>query len=205
MKVNIINSGYGNLGSVINMLKKVGIDASICDDYKELKNSSHIILPGVGSFDSGISALKESGFYDAINNDIKKFQIPLLGICLGMQMLFNGSEEGKSNGLSLIPDTLEKFNTGETKFNLKIPHMGWNYVRFASSSRLGKGFEENPRFYFVHSYCYKNLNKNYCQGFTDYGVNFTSVIENENFFGVQFHPEKSLDFGIQLFKNFLEC
>ena len=205
MKVNIINSGYGNIGSVINMFKKIGIESTVCNDYKDLKNSSHIILPGVGSFDSGIHRLKESGFYDVIKNDVKKYQIPLLGICLGMQFLFQGSEEGKSNGLGLIPDKLEKFNNDDTKLNLKIPHMGWNYVSFDPSSRLGEGFEDNSRFYFVHSFCCKKLNRNYCHGSTEYGITFTSVVENENFFGVQFHPEKSLSFGIKLFKNFLKC
>ena len=205
MKVSIINSGYGNIGSVINMLKKIGVEAEVCEDSKIIKNSSHIILPGVGSFDSGLIKLKESGFYDAIENDVKKFQIPFLGICLGMQFLFRHSAEGVSDGLGLIPGNLERFDLRETRSDLKVPHMGWNYVKFSDSSKLGIGLEKNSRFYFVHSYCYKNTKSIYCKGFTDYGENFTSVIENDNFFGVQFHPEKSLNFGIQIFKNFLKC
>lgn len=205
MKVSIINSGYGNIGSVINMLKKIGVEAVVCEDSKIIKNSSHIILPGVGSFDSGLIKLKESGFYDAIENDVKKFQIPFLGICLGMQFLFRNSAEGVSDGLGLIPGNLERFDLRETGSDLKVPHMGWNYVKFSDSSKLGIGLEKNSRFYFVHSYCYKNTKSIYCKGFTDYGENFTSVIENDNFFGVQFHPEKSLNFGIQIFKNFLKC
>lgn len=205
MKVSIINSGYGNIGSVINMLKKIGVEAEVCEDSKIIKNSSHIILPGVGSFDSGLIKLKESGFYDAIENDVKKFQIPFLGICLGMQFLFRHSAEGVSDGLGLIPGNLERFDLRETRSDLKVPHMGWNYVKFSDSSKLGIGLEKNSRFYFVHSYCYKNTKSIYCKGFTDYGENFTSVVENDNFFGVQFHPEKSLNFGIQIFKNFLKC
>ena len=205
MKVSIINSGYGNIGSVINMLKKIGVEAEVCEDSKIIKNSSHIILPGVGSFDSGLIKLKESGFYDAIENDVKKFQIPFLGICLGMQFLFRHSAEGVSDGLGLIPGNLERFDLRETRSDLKVPHMGWNYVKFSDSSKLGIGLEKNSRFYFVHSYCYKNTKSIYCKGFTDYGENFTSVVENDNFFDVQFHPEKSLNFGIQIFKNFLKC
>lgn len=205
MKVSIINSGYGNIGSVINMLKKIGIEAVVCDDSKIIKNSSHVILPGVGKFDGGMKKLKERGFYDAIQNDVKKFQIPFLGICLGMQFLFKHSDEGVSHGLGVIPGKLEKFDLKAMKSDLKVPHMGWNYVKFSNLSKLGIGLEENSRFYFVHSYCYKNTKSFYCKGVTDYGENFTSVIEDENFFGVQFHPEKSLNFGIQLFKNFLKC
>ena len=156
MKVSIINSGYGNIGSVINMLKKIGVEAVVCEDSKIIKNSSHIILPGVGSFDSGLIKLKESGFYDAIENDVKKFQIPFLGICLGMQFLFRHSAEGVSDGLGLIPGNLERFDLRETRSDLKVPHMGWNYVKFSDSSKLGIGLEKNSRFYFVHSYCYKN-------------------------------------------------
>tara|TARA_B110000879_G_scaffold183837_1_gene242922 strand:- start:391 stop:1008 length:618 start_codon:yes stop_codon:yes gene_type:complete len=205
MKVSVINCGYGNIGSVMNMLKKIGVDAEICVESTNIKNSTHIILPGVGSFDRGMKKLKDRGFYDAIQNDVKKFQIPFLGICLGMQFLFKHSDEGTSYGLDLIPGKLEKFDLKETGSDLKVPHMGWNYVNFSDSSKLGKGLKENSRFYFVHSYCYKNTKSIYCKGFTDYGENFTSVIENENFFGVQFHPEKSLNFGIKLFKNFLKC
>lgn len=203
--VKIINSGYGNIGSVINMLKIIDVEADICTDSKSLKNASHIILPGVGSFDAGIRKLSENGFFEVIQNDVKNFQIPFLGICLGMQLLFKNSEEGILAGLNLIPDKLEKFNFSKDQAFLKVPHMGWNFVNFSNSSRLGIGFEEESRFYFVHSYACKNTSNDYCKGFTSYGINFTSVVENENFFGVQFHPEKSLNFGIQLFRNFLRC
>lgn len=205
MKISIIDSGYGNIGSVINMLKKIGYEAQICTDCSKIKNSNYVILPGVGSFDAGIKRLKDTGFYDVIHNDIRKYQIPFMGICLGMQFLFEGSAEGTSSGLGFIEEKLEKFNQKTNNSNLKVPHMGWNYVNFSDTSRLGIGFKKNARFYFVHSYCYKNTKASFCHGFTNYGEDFTSVIENENFFGVQFHPEKSLDFGIKLFNNFLKC
>ena len=205
MNVNIIDSGYGNIGSVINMLKKVDVAARVCTDSKLIKNASHIILPGVGSFDAGIKGLYERGFYDVIQNEIKTYQIPVLGICLGMQLLFNGSEEGFTSGLGIFDNKLEKIDPTNSDQTLKVPHMGWNFVNFSENSKLGNGFQEDARFYFVHSYFCKNTKYSYCKGFTNYGNDFTSVVEKDNFFGVQFHPEKSLNFGIKLFKNFLQC
>ena len=205
MRVNIIDSGYGNIGSVINMLKKLNVDSQVCTDSKLLKNESHIILPGVGAFDAGVKRLKETGFYDAILNDVKKHQIPILGICLGMQLLFRNSDEGHVSGLNIIDDRLERFDIHSSESVLKVPHMGWNFVNFSGDSMLGNDFNEDARFYFVHSYCCKNTETSYSKGITNYGNVFTSVVELDNFYGVQFHPEKSLDFGIQLFKNFLKC
>ena len=148
MNVNIIDSGYGNIGSVINMLKKVDVEARVCTDSKLIKNASHIILPGVGSFDAGIKGLYEKGFYDVIQNEIKTYQIPVLGICLGMQLLFNGSEEGFTSGLGIFDNKLEKIDPNNSDQTLKVPHMGWNFVHFSENSKLGNGFQADSRFYF---------------------------------------------------------
>lgn len=191
----------GNLGSVLNMLKYIGVPSQIVDDPGVLEKAEKILLPGVGSFDQAIKRIKESGFLEVLNHKALTEKIPVLGICLGMQLLTNGSEEGKLPGLGWIDAETIRFprNSG-----LKVPHMGWNLVYPSTDSLLTKKLPEESRFYFVHSYYVKVANEENSILKTDYGIKFDAAIQKDNIFGAQFHPEKSHKFGMQLLKNFSE-
>jgi len=198
--ISIIDYGMGNVGSIKNMLKKIGYDSIISSDKNVIADASKLILPGVGRFDTAMDNLNNLNLAELI---IEKSTIgtPLLGICLGMQLLADKSEEGKNQGLGLIPGDVIRF---KVDFPYKIPHMGWNNVNYNKESALFKGFEQfdETRFYFVHSYYYKCVNNEHSIGETNYPNVFTSAIQKRNTFGVQFHPEKSHVFGMELLKNF---
>lgn len=203
-KVVIIDYKIGNIGSIINMFKKIGVEAKLSSNKDEIFNAEKLILPGVGSFDNGMKNLRESGLIEVLNNKVLKDNTPLLGICLGMQLLMESSEEGKERGLGWIDGEVKKFCFGENKDKLKVPHMGWNTVVPTNKETLYKGFDEENRFYFVHSYHVVCKNKENILGTSHFGYDFTSSIYKNNIFGVQFHPEKSHKFGMQLLKNFAE-
>ncbi|MEO8471017.1 MAG: imidazole glycerol phosphate synthase subunit HisH [Chryseolinea sp.] len=196
--IQIVNYGLGNLGSVQNMLRRINVDSVIVTDPKEII-SDKIILPGVGSFDTGMTNLEKDGWIEVLNKKVHEDKVPTLGICLGMQLMCNSSEEGVLKGLGWIDGKVVKFPAGE----LKIPHMGWNIVRpnINDSSILGSDKDE-LRFYHVHSYYVKLADKNEQLGVTTYGIDFTSAFKHDNIYGVQFHPEKSHKFGMMLLKNF---
>ena len=199
--ITIINYGLGNLGSVQNMLKRIGAPCKITSDLKEIEDAQKILLPGVGAFDSAIQKIDELNLRSVLVHKEKVDKIPFLGICLGMQLLTRGSEEGVLNGLDLVPAKTIKFNFDNTQ-NLKIPHMGWNYVKVNTQSKLTEGFTPEHRFYFVHSYkvvCDDNTNSILK---TNYGGDFDGAIQNENVYGTQFHPEKSHKYGMHLLTNF---
>ena len=198
MSIGIINYKMGNIGSILNMLKKIGCACSVSEDPSEILKADKLILPGVGAFDEGMKNLKESGMAEVILKKVTEDKVPLLGICLGMQLLGKRSEEGKLPGLGLVDAETVRFNHG-----LKIPHMGWNTVSSAKIDGLFKNLSEN-RFYFVHSYHVVCQNQEEVLSETNYGVRFTSSIQKENIYGVQFHPEKSHKFGMQLLRNFVE-
>lgn len=201
----IINYNLGNPGSILNMLKKIGHNAIITSNIDEISKATKIILPGVGAFDNGVSNLKELGLFDLLNKKVIEEKIPILGICLGMQLMTLSSEEGKEKGFGWINAVTKKFNFEKSDLNLKIPHMGWNMVKIQKKSKLFSGMEEQEnRFYFVHSYAVKCLDKHDILTITFYGYDFVSSFEKENIIGVQFHPEKSHKFGMQLLKNFIE-
>lgn len=198
--ITIIDYGMGNLGSIANMIKKVGHKSIITSDIEEIKKARKLILPGVGAFDNGMKHLKDSGLIEVLNKKVLIEKTPILGICLGMQLMTNSSEEGKLAGLGWIDAQAKKFVSDE----LKIPHMGWNIVKHKKTSKL---FDENgteKRFYFVHSYCVSCNNKDDILTTTPYGHDFISSFEKENIIGVQFHPEKSHKFGMNLIRNFVE-
>lgn len=199
----IVDYGMGNLGSVKNMLKKVGADFKLSSSADDIKNASKLILPGVGSFDKGIQNLKEYGYFDLIKEKVIEQNTPILGICLGMQLLGKSSEEGLENGFCFVDAIAKKFSFEEgTK--LKVPHMGWNVVNIKKENNLYQGIEGEQRFYFVHSFAVKcNDNKDILTS-TNYGYKFVSSFQKNNIIGVQFHPEKSHKFGINFFKNFVE-
>ena len=201
--ITIVNYGLGNLGSIQNMLKKVGAtDVMIADSPAQLEHASKIILPGVGAFDSGMGHLLAGKWIDMLNTRVLEEKIPVLGICLGMQLMTNSSEEGNMPGLGWIDAEVIKFRF-EKKTRLKVPHMGWNIVKQAKPSSLISSPEEEKRFYFVHSYYVKTRNDSDALLYSEYGQNFVSAFERNNILGVQFHPEKSHRFGMALLRNFI--
>jgi imidazole glycerol-phosphate synthase subunit HisH len=202
--ITIVNYGMGNLGSVLNMFKKVGVAAKISDNLGEIADATKILLPGVGAFDAAMSRIRAGGFEGILNKKVLEDKIPVLGICLGMQLLTDSSEEGVLPGLGWIKGKTLKFSFTPAQ-NLKIPHMGWNLVKQVNPSSLIADFPPEPRFYFVHSFYVKAAAEKDVLMRTTYGHEFDSVITNgDNIFGAQFHPEKSHKFGMKLFKNFSE-
>ncbi len=198
--ISIVDYGMGNLGSIQNMLKRIKVSSQIINSPDEILKATKILLPGVGAFDAAISKIDELGLRGALFHKAKVEKIPFLGICLGMQLLTNSSEEGILKGLSLIDAETIKFKFDDNR--LKIPHMGWNYVQKRNESPLIINFENSPKFYFVHSYYVKCKNQSHIVMSTEYGITFDSVIQEDNVFGAQFHPEKSHKFGMKLFENF---
>jgi len=199
----IVDYKMGNLGSVSNIIKKIGCESIITSDIEIIKKADKIILPGVGSFERAMNNLRELNLIETLNHKVLVEKTPTLGICLGMQLLTQSSEEGDVKGLGYINATTVKFQLTEFP-ELKIPHMGWNEVEFPQNHPLCDAYHEKPRFYFVHSYhvvCENEENKLMT---TQHGKEFTSAIVKENIIGVQFHPEKSHKFGMTLFKNFIE-
>ena len=201
-RVAIVDLGLGNIGAVVNMLRRAGATACLVSHPNELNQYSKVMLPGVGSFDAGISKLDLAGFRPALHDYVNSGRA-LLGICLGMQLLADGSEEGHMPGLGLVPGTVKRFSF-ELERALKVPHMGWNQVTRSKEHPLTMGLDDSTRFYFVHSYYFKCEDKQDELLSTQYGVDFSSGVQRDNVMGVQFHPEKSHRHGMQLIKNFVE-
>lgn len=198
----IIDYGVGNLGSILNMLKRIGVSAIISSNENDIQNASKLILPGVGSFDYGIEQLEKYGFVDILNNKVLEENTCILGICLGAQLLAKTSEEGKKKGLGWIDMEVVRFKNDKMPPDLKIPNMGWNDISIKKESPLFKDMHEDPRFYFVHSYHFMLKESDVILTTTQYGYEFVSAIEKDNIIGVQFHPEKSHKFGMRFLKNF---
>lgn len=196
----VVDYGAGNIGSVLNMIKKAGGQAMTSSEPADILSADKIVLPGVGSFDNAMEKLAKLNLVDPLREKALS-GTPLLGICLGMQLLASRSEEGTSQGLDLIPGEVRRFK--QTNDNLKVPHMGWNVVKPSKESILTEYLEESARFYFVHSYHFDCAKKSHELFHTHYGYQFTSGVQYDNIMGVQFHPEKSHRFGMQLFKNFI--
>lgn len=202
--VGIINYGLGNLGSIQNMLKVIGEKSIISSNPEELDKCDRYILSGVGAFDAGMKKLNESGLTEYIKEKANKEKKPILGICLGMQLLGRKSEEGTLPGLGLIPFDNIRFRLDDT--DLKVPHMGWDIVEFKQDNPLLCGLEGTQRYYFVHSYHALCDSKENVLMTCDYGYEFAASVVRGNIMGVQFHPEKSHDFGMALLRNFVkEC
>lgn len=197
--ITIVNYGMGNLGSVQNMLKRIDVRSQITADPEVINKAEKILLPGVGAFDAAISRIDELGLREVLVNKATKDKTPFLGICLGMQLLTRGSEEGVLKGLNLVPADTKRF---PVRPGLKVPHMGWNFVKQVTPSQLTEGFDDSFRFYFVHSYRVICDSESNCILKTSYGDDFHSAIQNDNVFGTQFHPEKSHKFGFKVLSNF---
>ena len=199
--IAIIDYDLGNLGSIANMLKAIGEKSIITSDGKQLEIADKLILPGVGAFDAGMENLTQSGLADVIREQVLNKKKPILGICLGMQLLGRKSEEGKAEGLALIPFDNKRFQFDQ-ETELRIPHMGWDVVDFKMSHPLLYCIKEQQRYYFVHSYhAVCDSHENILMT-CDYGYEFAAAVVKENVMGVQFHPEKSHDFGMALLRNF---
>lgn len=199
--ITIIDYGLGNLVSVQNMLRKLSVPCVITSNSDEIAKAEKLILPGVGAFDNGMRQIKDKGLLDVLNNKVLTEKTPVLGICLGMQLLTKRSEEGAEPGLGWIDGEALKFKFDDT--TLKIPHMGWSYVNVKKANPLIDGAERN-RFYFVHSYYVKCNNSEDVIATCEYGNDFTAVINHGNIYGAQFHPEKSLKFGMSFLRKFAE-
>lgn len=197
----IVDYGMGNLGSIVNMFKKIGVKALTTSDAAVISSASKLLLPGVGSFDKAMERIESSGLRSVLDEQVLVYKKPILGICLGMQLLTRGSEEGKLPGLGWIPADTKRFPNVK---GLRIPHMGWNKVIDNSPSPLTKDLPEESRFYFVHSYCVQTDLSEHSILKCYYGLDFDAAIQKDNIFGAQFHPEKSHRFGMQLLKNFAE-
>lgn len=201
--VTVIDYGAGNTGSVVNMIKKVGGNPAYARTAQEIAGAGKLILPGVGSFDNAIRRLTDLDMIGAIKNHAA-IGAPLLGICLGMQLLADSSEEGVLPGLGLIAGTVRRFSFDRHNADLKIPHMGWNRITRTLDHPLSRGLEEGARFYFVHSYYFDPQDRADTLFEARYGLDFTAGVQRDNVMGVQFHPEKSHRFGMQLLKNYIE-
>jgi glutamine amidotransferase len=197
----IVDHGLGNIGSILNMLEKIGAEAITSSNIQDIKEAKKIILPGVGAFDNAMKNLKNLGIIPILNKKVIEDKIPILGICLGMQLLTKRSEEGSLEGLGWIDAETIRFRFVNNK-TLKIPHMGWNTIDIKKECCLFKEMYEEPRFYFVHSYYVKCNNPENIFTTTNYGIEFCSSFKKDNIFGIQFHPEKSHKFGMKLLKNF---
>jgi len=196
--ITIIDYGLGNLGSVKNALDRLGVDSMISKSMNDIGKADGLILPGVGAAGEGMKNLKARRLDKIIRQEVSKGK-PILGICLGMQLLMSKSEEGDVDCLSILRGTVQKFN-----IRLKIPQVGWNTVQVDDKCWLFKNIPQNNYFYFVHSYFCCLADKKTEIGMTEYGTKFCSVVQKNNIFGVQFHPEKSGDNGLNLLKNFTE-
>jgi imidazole glycerol-phosphate synthase subunit HisH len=201
--ITIIDYKTGNLGSIQNILRRIGEESIVTSDTALIAKASKLILPGVGAFDTGMKNLTELGLTDILNKKVIIEKVPVLGICLGMQLMSKGSEEGSFPGLGWIDSTTLRFRFQNTA-EYKIPHMGWNFINQHKTSRLFDSMYADPRFYFVHSYYFSAANPDDIVTSTSYEIEFTSSVERGNIMGVQFHPEKSHKFGMKLLKNFVD-
>ncbi len=201
----IVDYGMGNLGSILNMLRRVGAEAMVSSRVADIESAAKLVLPGVGSFDAGMRRLRELGLVDVLSEKVLRLKTPTLGVCLGMQLLTTSSEEGTEPGLGWIEARTVRFRFEGEQSRLKIPHMGWNTVTIRKKANLFAGMDDQSRFYFVHSYHVVCDDPEDVAATTEYGYEFVSAVERGNITGAQFHPEKSHRFGMKVYTNFVSA
>lgn len=203
--IRIIDYGVGNIQAFLTLFKQQGIAAAKASTPEELQDATRLILPGVGHFDHAMQRLNDSGLRPELERLVLQVAVPVIGICVGMQMLADTSEEGSSPGLGWVPGSVKSFSSNPLMTKLPMPHMGWNTLQTKPDSRLFKaGFDNEPQFYFLHSYYFDAADKNDVVASAYYGTDFDVVISRGHIHGVQCHPEKSHHWGAQLLKNFAE-
>lgn len=202
--VVVIDYGMGNLNSIANMIKKIGGRAQVSSDAADIEAAEQLILPGVGSFDNGVRNLKAHGLTSILHKKVLEDETPILGICLGMQLMTRGSEEGVLSGLGWFDADTRRFDFGANPNRFKVPNIGWHLVKPWHDVPLFSGFEGLPRFYFVHSYHCVCDRRDEVLATAYYGYEFCCAVHRDHLWGVQFHPEKSHKFGYRLLSNFLE-
>jgi len=200
--ITIVDYGLGNIRAFVNVYERLNILTKIAHNSEDLKGATKIILPGVGSFDYAMSQLNSSGMRDELENQVLINKVPVVGICVGMQMLGKSSDEGVLPGLGWIDGNVKLFDASTIPYKTRLPHMGWNTMKPVKESPLLSGFDDDSRFYFLHSYYFECNNSDDVISTTEYGITYASAINSENIFGIQFHPEKSHSNGIQLLHNF---
>lgn len=200
--ITIIDYGLGNIRAFINVFERLSIKTKIARNPDDLKDASKLILPGVGAFDYAMLQLNSSGMRDELETQVQKNKVPVMGICIGMQMLAKSSDEGKLSGLGWIDGEVKLFDTSTIPYKTRLPHMGWNSIKPINGNALMSNFNDESRFYFLHSYYFVAYHSGDIISTTDYGNTFASAVNKENIFGIQFHPEKSHSNGIQLLNNF---
>lgn len=200
--IAIIDYGLGNVMAFANIYKNLDIPFKIAKNKADLKDISKIILPGVGAFDHAMESLQNSGMREVIDELVLEKKVPVIGICVGMQMLAQSSDEGALSGLGWIHAKVKKFDSSTLDKNSPLPHMGWNSINIAHENALFEHIDNEARFYFLHSYYFECHDKQDSVATAFYGDDFTCIVNKENIYGVQFHPEKSHHNGIQLLENF---
>lgn len=202
--IHIVDYGLGNVQAFLTMFKRLGLEATRAKTAADLAGASKIILPGVGAFDHAIKLLDQSGMRPVLETLVLKDKVPVLGVCVGMQILATSSEEGRLPGLGWVPGKVRSFRSDERSASLPLPHMGWNDVQPKLGSPIFADLESDARFYFLHSYFFECDEPSHVAAVASYGLDFSCAVSAGNIYGVQFHPEKSHHFGAQLLKNFGE-
>ena len=201
--IKIVDYGVGNIQAFMNLFKRIGISVERAKNKGDITNASKLILPGVGHFDHAMRKLNNSGMRQALEEAVVISEIPILGICVGMQMLANESEEGNLPGLGWISAKVRAFSGNLKSSKLLLPHMGWNTLNISKSNLLFPNKnDESAQFYFLHSYFFDAIEKEDILATTNYGFKFHAIVSHKNIYGVQFHPEKSHKWGEKLLKNF---
>lgn len=202
--IHVIDYGLGNVQAFLTLYKRLGFEATRAKTAADLAGADKIILPGVGAFDHAIKLLDQSGMWPTLETLVLQDKVPILGICVGMQILASASNEGRLPGLGWVPGKVRSFRANAQSASLPLPHMGWNDIQPKPGSPLFAGLESDARFYFLHSYYFECDEESHVAAVASYGFDFSCAVSAGNVYGVQFHPEKSHNFGTKLLKNFAE-